>query len=71
MSELKQELMGLRNGAMRVNVATPEHEQADEISVSLSSGPWRFEDGNGHHDRLRSVAAGHAEEDPLYGGRRP
>lgn len=45
MSQLKQELMGLRNGAMRVNVAIPEHEQADEISVSLSSGPWHFEDG--------------------------
>jgi transcriptional regulator with XRE-family HTH domain len=46
MDELTQELMQLRNGAMRADVATPEHEQADEISVSLSSGPWSFPDGN-------------------------
>ena len=47
MNELKQDLLGLRNGAMRVDAATPDRDQADEISASLSSGPWRFEDGNG------------------------
>jgi hypothetical protein len=46
MGQMKQELMGLRNGAMRAVAATPDRDQADEISVSLSSGPWRFEDGN-------------------------
>ena len=45
MNELKQDLLGLRNGAMRAGAATQEHEQPDEISVSLGSGPWRFEDG--------------------------
>lgn len=46
MNELKQELLGLRNDAIRVGAASPEHDQLDEISVSLSSGPWRFGDGN-------------------------
>lgn len=41
--DLKRELMGLRNDALRVTGATA---QAAEISESLSSGPWRFEDGN-------------------------
>ncbi|HEX6508101.1 MAG TPA: XRE family transcriptional regulator [Chloroflexota bacterium] len=45
MNELKQDLLGLRNGAMRAGAATQEHDRPDEISMSLSSGPWRFEDG--------------------------
>jgi transcriptional regulator with XRE-family HTH domain len=46
MDELKQELLGLRNGAMRAVAATLERDQVDETSLSLSTGPWRFEDGN-------------------------
>ena len=46
MSELKQELTRLRSGAMRAGAAPSEPEQINEISESLSSGPWRFEDGN-------------------------
>jgi transcriptional regulator with XRE-family HTH domain len=45
MKELQQDLLALRNGAMRAGAATQQHEQPDEISVSLSSGPWRFDDG--------------------------
>lgn len=46
MNELKRELTDLRNRAMRAGAATTDRDQADEISVSLSSGPWRFGDGN-------------------------
>jgi transcriptional regulator with XRE-family HTH domain len=46
MGQLKQELMGLRNGAMGAGATAPEKGRADEISESLTSGPWRFEDGN-------------------------
>ncbi len=44
MSELKQELTRLRSGAMRAGAPPSEPELINEISASLSSGPWRFED---------------------------
>jgi transcriptional regulator with XRE-family HTH domain len=40
--ELTRELMRLRNDALRATGVA----EADEISRSLSAGPWRFEDGN-------------------------
>jgi len=45
MDELKRELTRLRNGAIQQtnSIATGE---AALIAESLSSGPWRFEDGN-------------------------
>jgi transcriptional regulator with XRE-family HTH domain len=46
MSDLKQELRQLRSAAMRAGSAGPALDPTDEISASLSSGPWRFEDGN-------------------------
>jgi transcriptional regulator with XRE-family HTH domain len=39
--ELTRELMRLRNDALRATSVV----EADEISESLSAGPWRFEDG--------------------------
>lgn len=39
--ELTRELMRLRNDALRATSVA----EADEISESLSAGPWRFEDG--------------------------
>ena len=46
MNELKQELTRLRSGAMRAGAAPPESERTHEISESLSTGPWRLEDGH-------------------------
>ena len=45
MNELKRELTGLRNGALRASATASELDTAHEISESLSSGPWRFGDG--------------------------
>jgi transcriptional regulator with XRE-family HTH domain len=44
MSELKQEMGRLRSAAMRAGATPSEAAPTDEISASLGSGPWRFED---------------------------
>ena len=44
MSELKQELGRMRSAAMRAGATPAEVARTDEISESLGSGPWRFED---------------------------
>ena len=49
MTELRQELMHLRSDAMRAIVSDPETAAARPVSEaekSLSSGPWRYADGN-------------------------
>jgi hypothetical protein len=49
MTELRQELMHLRSDAMRAIVSDPETAAVRPISEaekSLSSGPWRYADGN-------------------------
>lgn len=46
MSELRQELTHLRNAAMHVGATPPESGLTDQTSQSLSTGPWRFKDGN-------------------------
>jgi len=47
MNELKQELTQLRNAALRAGAnASPELGGTGQPSKSLSSGPWRFEDGD-------------------------
>ncbi len=51
MNELKRELASLRNAALRAGAEpspspVPEGERSGEIEDSLSSGPWRFADGN-------------------------
>jgi transcriptional regulator with XRE-family HTH domain len=49
MTELRQELMQLRSDAMRAIVSDPETaavRPVSEAEKSLSSGPWRYADGN-------------------------
>jgi hypothetical protein len=46
MAKLKQELMGLRNEALRAQADPAKADQASAIEESLSVGPWRFEDGH-------------------------
>ena len=49
MTELRQELMALRGNAMRAGAADPETVVAkpvSEVEISLSTGFWRFVDGN-------------------------
>jgi transcriptional regulator with XRE-family HTH domain len=51
MNELKRDLAGLRSAALRASgepmpVPLPESQRSGEIEDSLSSGPWRFADGN-------------------------
>lgn len=49
MTELRQELMHLRSDAMRAMVSDPETaavRPVSEAEESLSSGPWRYADGN-------------------------
>jgi hypothetical protein len=46
MSELRTELTQLRNAALRAGAETPQVEHSSEVEDSLSSGPWRFADGN-------------------------
>ena len=49
MTELRQELMYLRSDAMRAGASDPETAAVRPISEaekSLSSGPWRYADGN-------------------------
>jgi transcriptional regulator with XRE-family HTH domain len=45
-AELKQELIHLRNDALRATPSGPAPVQANAILESLSAGPWRFADGN-------------------------
>lgn len=44
MNELKQELRQMRAAAMRAGSAETARDPMDEISESLNSGPWHFED---------------------------
>jgi len=46
MAKLKQELMGLRNEALRAQADPAKADRASAIEESLSLGPWRFEDGH-------------------------
>lgn len=51
MDELKRELASLRSAALRAGaepspLPAPEGQRSGEIADSLSSGPWRFADGN-------------------------
>ena len=49
MTESRQELMHLRSDAMRAGVSDPETaavRPVSEAEKSLSSGPWRYADGN-------------------------
>jgi transcriptional regulator with XRE-family HTH domain len=46
MAELANELRHLRSNALGATDSVFTAVQADEIEVSLSAGPWRFEDGN-------------------------
>jgi len=46
MSELKRELTQLRKAAMRAGAATVEPGLLGEVEESLSTGPWRFADGD-------------------------
>ena len=49
MTELRQELMHLRSDAMRAIVSDPETaavRPVSEAEKSISSGPWRYADGN-------------------------
>jgi hypothetical protein len=45
-TELRRELTQLRNAALRATGGPGESAPASEIEESLSSGPWRFDDGN-------------------------
>ena len=45
-AELKQELMQLRNDALRATLSGITPVQANTIVESLNAGPWRFADGN-------------------------
>jgi hypothetical protein len=46
MSELKQELAKLRSNAMRAGAEPQELPRVDQVSESLSKGPWYFPDVN-------------------------
>jgi Helix-turn-helix domain len=46
MDELKRELTQLRKGAMRAGSSTVEVDRLAQIGESLSTGPWRFPDGD-------------------------
>ncbi|HKD87776.1 MAG TPA: helix-turn-helix transcriptional regulator, partial [Streptosporangiaceae bacterium] len=46
MAELKQELIHLRNDALRATPSAPAHVEPSATVESLSAGPWRFADGN-------------------------
>jgi transcriptional regulator with XRE-family HTH domain len=49
MTELRQDLMRLRSDALRAGASGPEAavvSYVSEIEESLSTGPWRFADGN-------------------------
>lgn len=46
MSELKRELSHLRNAAQRAGTVPAEPGRIGQIEESLSTGPWRFADGN-------------------------
>jgi len=46
MAELKQELIHLRNDALRATPSAPAPVEGNAIVESLSAGPWRFADGN-------------------------
>ena len=46
MAELKQELMHLRNDALRATPSAPSTVQTNAVLESLDNGPWRFADGN-------------------------
>jgi len=46
MNELKQELTQLRKAAMRAGATTLELDRLAQIGESLSTGPWRFPDGD-------------------------
>jgi transcriptional regulator with XRE-family HTH domain len=49
MTELRQDLMRLRNDALRVGASGPDAavvSQTSEIEESLGAGPWRFDDGH-------------------------
>ena len=43
-AELKQELMGLRNEALRAQADPAAADRGSAIEESLSAGPWRFDD---------------------------
>jgi transcriptional regulator with XRE-family HTH domain len=45
-TELKRELIQLRNDALRATPSAPAPVQASAVEESLSAGPWRFADGN-------------------------
>jgi transcriptional regulator with XRE-family HTH domain len=46
MSKLREELMQLRSGAMRAGVEPQELPRVDQVSESLTRGPWYFPDVN-------------------------
>ena len=45
-AELKQELIQLRNNALRATSSGVTPVQASTVAESLNAGPWRFADGN-------------------------
>jgi Helix-turn-helix domain len=46
MNELRRELTQLRKAAMRAGATTAEFDRLAQIDESLSTGPWRFPDGD-------------------------